>query len=185
MNIENFHVVGLQRTGTNWIKTLILKNFYVCHNDTFWKHLTNLNVKSSFLRLNKENGQLDLLNKNYWSLSVKNNVFYISTSKEYNLWLTSLKRNPMDFYISHDTKTSNTELEVYNEWNKWKNIQINNKNFYHKDYVDWLNNWKIYFEEIEHLNKWKRKFSKFKNIEKNEITYPMSTFDVKNYLYER
>ena len=174
---KQYQVIGLQRTGTNWINELIKLNFKVkpIHN-SFWKHLTPLGIKyrrGHFL---------------HWKTSVddlvlKDDVFYIATSKEFNLWKQSLKRNAEDFTITHKGVIRNnpqSTQRIYDAWHNWKNEQIENPNFFYKDYMDWLHNWESYLNEIHIKTGWEKTHNQFINITKPAFRSP--DFKIENYI---
>lgn len=174
---EEYHVIGLQRTGTNWINELIKLNFEVSPtNYSFWKHLTPIGTRP--------------INGHYlhWKIStkdliLKDNVFYIATSKEFNLWQKSLRRNAEDFSITHkgvvEYNQKSTKI-IYDSWHSWKNEQIVKPNFFYKDYMDWLENWELHLNEIHIKTGWKKRHEKFVNT-KNPV--PRSPqFNIDNYI---
>lgn len=164
MKYSKFKVLGLQRTGTNWINELIKNNFSVEEEQGFWKHLTPLGVK--------KNAPLRHF-KSYFD--IKDDTFYILVSKPKKMWKISIERNCVDFYKTH--KVSNLD-EVYNSWISWKNDVVINKNFYYNDYNFWLDNWEDYLKEISNLTGWQ-----FKNYNVlNTTKVPMSpNFNISNY----
>jgi hypothetical protein len=150
MNYKYFKVIGLQRTGTNWLREIITSNFNDLEvPETFWKHLTPLGVKEGKVTRRYDSYYLDL--------KLRDDTFYIATMKDFDLWIKSLDRKPIDTYKTH--MYNNDIKEVFDSWNNWRDTQLSMKNFYFKNYTDWLKNWKIYFEEIESITGWKRKHS--------------------------
>jgi hypothetical protein len=152
---NNYHVIGLQRTGTNWINDLIHHNFEVEPVQTgFWKHLTPLGAtprrKPEYLKWKWKSEDLVL----------NSNTLYIATSKRKSVWEKSLKKNSEDFSFTH-RKSSD---EVYEAWHKWKDSQKHKENFLFYYYDEWYNNWETYLEEIYLITKWKKKHNNFKDI---------------------
>jgi len=174
----SYQVLGLQRTGTNWLKELIQHNFYIKPvNEGFWKHLTPLGGKESYSK-----------RFNQWKykpqdLILENNILYIATSKELNLWLNSLRKNAEDFYLAqNETLRNNTDsaVKVYNAWHNWKKQQLSKTNFIYHDYIDWMNKWETYLLDIENKTGWKRKHKTFKDITWN--VYGSKDFDKSKYI---
>lgn len=176
---KKYHVIGLQRTGTNWLNELIQYNFYVEPTQAdFWKHLTTLGVKSR---------------RNYWrqwnvmekDLFLKDDTFYIATSKDWELWCESLRKNAEDFSKSHRGviyKNPNGTRDVYNAWHDWKNKQLSCDNFVYHNYLDWFKNWQTYLEDIHKATGWKKKHSFYKDV---PYDIPRSkNFDRMKYIME-
>lgn len=171
-NYRGFKVVGLQRTGTNWISELIKKNFVIEEYDYgFWKHLTPLGTK--------ENANLAHYSGKIEDLVLDETIFYIATSKTYKLWLQSLARSRQDFDVTHST--SNTEL-IYDSWFLWKDKVINKRNFYYHDYIEWLNKWEQKLEEIEQITGWQKRYNAFYNV--TGIVNYSPNFNIENYADE-
>jgi len=143
-------VIGLQRTGTNWINELIKKNFVVQPEKSFWKHLTPLGVKNKASIKNFST-----------NLTLNEQTLYIATSKDFDTWSKSLDRKIVDFNKTH--KTSNRK-EVYQAWMEWKKSVIDKPNFYYHDYMHWLYNWQDILQEIYLITGWKKTFKFFRNV---------------------
>ncbi len=174
MLYNKFKVVGLQRTGTNWLNELIKENFVVEPDvGTFWKHMTPLGVNQ--MTFKKFQHGRTISNMDLKNFILDDNTFYIATSKDYNIWLESLERNPEDFYITHSTKSTK---DVYNAWYNWKKHQLYKKNFIYHNYVQWLNNWEDYLEDIHNITKWKKKHRYYVNV--NNVPRS-SNFNLNNY----
>ena len=174
---SNYKVIGLQRTGTNWLNELIKHNFKIDQEDektTFWKHLTPIGTKE-LAKSRSKNGLL-MGTVKIEDLYLNNTTLYIATSKEYNLWMQSLKRNAEDFYLTHN----DSSIKVYNSWHEWKNSQQNKENFIYYDYIDWLDNWKDYLEEIHIKTRWVKKYGTFKNVE--TLIPRNKNFNISNYV---
>jgi hypothetical protein len=153
---ENYHVIGLQRTGTNWLHALIKENFAVKRKQTFWKHLTPLGQAEE----DKDYG--NLYGPAGSDLFLDPKVFYVVTDKEFGKWIESLKKRRVDFWVSHNFyKEEKTYEEVYDSWQDWKEKNLEQKNFFYKPYEEWNKNWKMYLNEIQKITKWKRKHSEF------------------------
>lgn len=176
---KKFHVIGLQRTGTNWLNQLILNNFHVeqaTPTDTFWKHLTPAGTKWIFQR-----------NLRPWpctkdDLHIKDDIFYIATSKEWDIFQESINRNAEDLPQSHNkigTNDPRGTLRVYNMWFEWAKDQEEKPNFFWKDYMDWLHNWEYHFARIEKITGWKRKNKPFLNV---DYVPQSEDFDISNYI---
>lgn len=174
---NNYKVIGLQRTGTNWLNELIKHNFKIepeVEKTTFWKHLTPIGTKELAKARSKNGFLMGMVNVE--DLYLNDTTLYIATSKEYNIWVQSLKRNAEDFYLTHSDPST---TKVYNSWHEWKNSQQNKQNFIYHDYIDWLNNWKDYLEEIHIKTKWMKKHDTFRN---TETPIPRNkNFNISNY----
>ena len=152
MNYKYFKVIGLQRSGTNWISEIITTNFSdVRPSNTFWKHLTPLGVKKSKLSRRADTVR---------TLEFRDDTFYIATMKDFELWKKSIDRKPIDFYTTHNYNEN--IKEVHDSWIHMRNDNLHKENFFYKNYLDWLKNWKSYCLEIEHMTGWKRKHKGFK-----------------------
>jgi hypothetical protein len=176
MTYNKFKSIGLQRTGTNWLNQLVFDNFEVGRAGGFWKHLTPLGVV-------KEN---PYMHEQYYAdnLTINDDCFYIVTYKDFDTWVESLKRKPADFYKTHNTKTDLPEQEVYNIWIEWANSHSNKENFYCKNYIDWLQNWKDYLIEIQQITGWQRKSSNWVEPEVIHMSGPTSRFNKSRYIKE-
>ena len=156
---ENYHVIGLQRTGTNWLHALIKENFNVKRRQNFWKHLTPLGQKSDYNNLHgPEHSNLILHEK----------IFYIVTDKNLEQWKKSISKRKVDFFVSHnfpDEENKNVE-DIFYAWQKWKIENIDKNNFYYKNYNDWNNNWKEYLNEIKEITNWKTNHKNFVAVER-------------------
>lgn len=164
-----FKIIGLQRTGTNWLNELIKENFIVEEDDgNFWKHLTPFGTKANARLLHYKGSPSDLI--------LQSDTFYIATSKDYDLWLKSLTRNCEDFYVTH---TSTNKKFIYDSWHKWIKENSNKKNLFYRNYMNWLTDWETSFEEIEQITGWERRHDAFKNVSK----VPQSpNFKLENYI---
>lgn len=174
---KKFHVIGLQRTGTNWLNQLILHNFDVEPAlDTFWKHLTPAGTKWQYQHKIDPWGSVES------ELYLKDDIFYIATSKEWDLFCASINRNAEDFPRSHKYVKRNDPKgtrKVYDMWFEWAEDQKEKPNFFWRDYMDWLHNWEAYFEYLEKRTGWKRKNKQFFNV----TNVPQSKkFDINNYI---
>jgi len=179
---KSYHVIGLQRTGTNWLNELIKLNFYVEPAlDTFWKHLTPMGTKHRA----QHRGYFDPWGCTKQDLYLKDHIFYIATSKEWDLFVESINRNAEDFGKTHNrvtrAKPDATRL-VYDAWCNWRNHQIGKDNFYWCDYLHWLNNWEEELKIIQYQTGWKRRnnhfFFFFYKVPRNK------NFDINNYIME-
>jgi hypothetical protein len=180
---KSYHVIGFQRTGTNWLNELIKLNFHIePATDTFWKHLTPAGTK----RQAQNRGYFDPWGCTVQDLYLKDHTFYIATSKEWPLLLKSINRNAEDIgkthaWITRRKDTENTK-RVYDAWCNWRNQQIGKDNFYWCDYLDWLNNWQDHLKTIQYQTGWKRKYNHFlpvqHSVPRNE------NFDINNYIME-
>jgi hypothetical protein len=174
---KKYHVIGLQRTGTNWLNKLIQHNFEVEPAlDTFWKHLTPAGTKW------QHQHRLDPWGCTVQELYLKDDIYYIATSKNWELFCDSIRRNAEDFPKTHNLvrrKDIKGTRQVYDMWMTWAAQKIGEPNFYWHDYLDWLQNWEVYFEYLEKKNNWKRKHKKFENV----THVPRSpNFDINNYI---
>ena len=160
MKYEHYHVIGLQRMGTNWLHALIKKNFKVTRNQTFWKHLTPLGQ-------NEDEDYENIYGPEGSNLTLDNNTFYIATCKDYDTWVTSLKKRKVDFWRSHNFPNPEDKKyhEIYNPWVAWKDSNTNKENFYYKDYTDWNKNWKTHLAEIQTITGWKTYFDDFVSVD--------------------
>lgn len=161
MIYKNYQVIGLQRTGTNWLNDLVKHNFEVEPvSKGFWKHLTPLGGRPRTKRyLHWKHKAEDLI--------LEDNVFYVATSKDWDTWLDSLNRNAQDFSITHAGVFRNnipSTKKVYEAWHDWRIQNQDMPNFFYRDYLDWLNNWKEYFDKIHVITKWKKKHKTFEDI---------------------
>lgn len=167
----SYQVIGLQRSGTNWVNQLIKANFKVKEKRSFWKHLTTLGVKGH---------RKERYSKYGLRLEPENSTYFIVLSKDFVTWSESIERNSEDFFNSHDFRTEEPLKEVYDAWFKWINLQSDKDNFYHIDYLDWLENWEQKLSEIQSITGWKKRglSRKFVNVKK----VPRSPkFEVQNY----
>lgn len=182
MRYQSYHVIGLQRTGTNWLNELIKVNFHVEPAlDTFWKHLTPMGTKHRVQHTDYFK---------HWGctkqeLYLKDHIFYIATSKEWDLFVESINRNAEDIGKTHNgIKTKDTEgtKVVYESWCNWRNQQIGKDNFYWCDYLDWLHNWEEHLIIIQYQTGWKRRNNHFVPV---EYSVPRNEhFDINNYIME-
>jgi len=156
---KHYHVIGLQRTGTNWLHATVKENFEVTRKQTFWKHLTPLGQNPNYHNIHGPLGSL---------LELDPDVFYIVTCKNFDAWCQSIKKRRVDFWISHNFPNSEEKKieDIYYAWVKWKNNNINKKNFFYKNYEDWNKNWKTYFSEIEKITGWQKKYDNYITINK-------------------
>jgi hypothetical protein len=178
MRYEYFKVIGLQRSGTNWINQLILHNFYVNSIPKYpmYKHLTPLGIKRGALSEARQ-GATDLKN-----LKLRDDMFFIGTQKPFNVWRKSIGRNSRDFYSSHNFKDRKTaHREVWDSWDQWKNSKLHKQNFYFKPYLSWLDNWPVYLAEIEQLTGWKRKHNEFQNVRPADVPKSGKNFRIERY----
>lgn len=163
MKYKFFDVIGLQRTGTNWLRLVVETNYDVERNNTFWKHMTPLGTVTRPTIEDKTNL------KNFY---LRDDTFYIATLKDYDVWMDSLtNRKSADAFRSHNSKNMH---EIWNSWNTWKDSNLESDNFYYKNYLDWLQNWKEYFTEIEKITGWVRKT-------KDLTSVSVKGFDRNNY----
>lgn len=179
MRYEYYQVIGLQRTGTNWLNELIKLNFDVQPVDRgFWKHLTPLGTKHHASRRFK-----------HWKhqaeeLVLTKSVFYIATSKEWGMFVESLNRNAEDFGKTHNGVRPNHDVEgtkkVYEAWHNWKAKQMHKPNFYYHDYMDWLRYTENYLEDIHMRTNWTRRHRTWQPVRK--AVYGSKDFDINNYI---
>ena len=173
MKYNNYFVVGLQRTGTNWLNHLIRDNFKIeaiprdfKNPKYFWKHRTELPIQPKSQACKKP-------------FVLSPDVFYIATSKDFPLWKISIDRKCVDVYRTHKTTNPKDLREIHDSWQVIKNKHLHEENFYYHNYIDWLNNWEKYLAEIAEITKWERKHSNFVNVTKNiEVN---RNFDINNY----
>lgn len=165
MAYKRFKVLGLQRSGTNWISTLINQNFKIDEEAGFWKHLTPLGVKNS-----------SSVKPFTTSIVINSDTFYILVKKDFANWSKSIHRQPEDFYNTH---TSNNLEVVYQSWTKLKNNLLQNNNMYFRDYLDWLNNWEGYLNEIQAITGWQKRYEEFINVSKVPRSH---NFNINNYI---
>ena len=174
MKYKQFKSIGLQRTGTNWLNQLIFDNFEVGRAGGFWKHLTPLGV------VNKQPYVNNVFRAD--NLIIDDDCFYIVTYKDFDTWKQSLQRKPADFYKTHNTSTEYPAQEVYDVWMNWANSQSMKENFYMKNYVDWLKNWKTYFLEIQEITGWQRKTQDWVEPEIVHMSGRAEKFDKTRYI---
>lgn len=178
---RSYHVIGLQRSGTNWLNELIKINFYVePATDTFWKHLTPAGTK----RTAQYKGYFDPWGCTVQDLYLKDHIFYIATSKEWDLWQVSINRNGEDINKTHSWITRKGDTagtkRVYDIWCHWRNKQIDKDNFYWCDYLDWLHNWEEHLKNIQDQTGWKRRNNHFVPV---EYAVPRNKkFNINNYI---
>jgi hypothetical protein len=177
MKYNQFKAIGLQRTGTNWLNQLVFDNFEVDRASHFWKHLTPLGVKQDDPIYN--HAQYDSKH-----LTIHDDCLYIVTYKDFDVWRESIKRKPVDFHKTHNTKTESPLEEVYNVWMDWANSQSHKENFYMKNYVDWLQNWKTYLLEVQEIAGWERKSDNWLEPKIVHVSGPASRFDKSRYIKE-
>jgi hypothetical protein len=149
LKFEYYHVIGLQRTGTNWLHSLVKKNFKVKRKQNFWKHLSPIGQNENYHNVHGPAGS---------DLTLDPNVFYIVTNKDFGKWIESIKKRRVDFWTSHNfpDKENKTFEDVYYPWQEWKNSNLNKENFFYRDYEDWNSNWKKHFETIAKLTGWEK-----------------------------
>jgi len=121
MNYKKFKVVGLQRSGTNWIAALISKNFVVQEDltTTFWKHLTPMGVKNT-QECSEPFYQLE-------NFVIRPDTFYVATKKNFQLWTESIKRKPMDTHRTHIGSLD----QIHDSWCGWAKDQSSQENFFY------------------------------------------------------
>lgn len=188
-NYKKRHVLGLQRSGTNFLDALISENFEctVDKKPRFWKHLTPYGVKEEFLQIiqdpQRDKIMMDpnLYNSNHLT-NLRNDVFYVCISKDYNTWIQSIKRMSAEFYKSHNLQTvSNPERDIYNTWHEWLNACIDKRdNIYYNTYKNYLVNTENCLREIQQKTNWKLKNSTYVT----SIDYTVAKnkhFDISNY----
>jgi len=176
MKYEYYKVIGLQRSGTNWINELIKHNFYVepIPKYPMYKHLTPLGVQPGKLK-ELLPGATDLKN-----LELRDDMFFIGTQKPFELWKKSIKRKSVDFYRSHNYD-KNPFTEVWNSWDVWKNTKVHKKNFYFQPYLKWLDNWPEYLEDIQTITGWQRKHAEFQNVRAHDVPLSGRHFRIERY----
>ena len=160
-------VMGLQRTGTNWISSLIKLNFNVPELERlFWKHKT-IPYPTKYPYFNLLHG-LDIKKDDispvfkYSQVAHAADVFYILVSKDYDLWMESIDRNAVDVYMTHQGINGRHDLKkLHDAWMATKDALSEKDNVYYRRYEDWYVNWKEYLEEIEQLTGWERKHDEF------------------------
>lgn len=168
---DSYQVIGLQRTGTNWINELIKLNFKAPERKVFWKHLTFLGIKEERIPRYAKYGL---------NLKTREKTFFIVTSKPFELWQKSIERNPEDFFNSHDFQSEDPINEVYMLWSEWQRKHLNEHNFYYKDYLEWFDHWELLLAEIQDITGWEKRYKNkgFVNVEK----VPRSpNFQIENY----
>lgn len=166
MSYEFFIITGLQRTGTNWVQSLLVSNFHSRIGNKYydhWKHLTPLGGHPQ-----KWRSEMDLSR-----LTLREDVLYVATSKPFEMWCDSVNRFGANYYITHnhsqDVSVENPETtgiaqkEIWEAWESWKQDQIGKPNFYYHTYVDWLKNWQTYIQEVQDIAGWKRRTDEWIN----------------------
>ena len=175
MKYEFFIVLGLQRTGTNWVKSIIDTNLSGKNGErvfNHWKHLTPLGVQEK--KYIPETMDPDRLN-------LRDDVLYVATQKPLEMWRTSVTKFPANYNNTHKyTKERPREFqeEIWNSWDQWKNEQMHRPNFYFKEYIDWLYNWETYLAEIQDMTGWERIQDKWTNVERVNMS---PDFDITRY----
>ena len=189
---HSFKVLGLQRSGTNWLKNLISHNFLInpYPDKIYWKHLTPLGVhndckrKNSYLCRNFNT----LFNTQHLNLNLEDGtIFYIAVQKKIDLWCKSIHRKPVDFRYTHRCTDLSDQRrlgaksleEVWNSWDNWKNISLQKSNFFFKDYLCWLEDWQVLLAQIHELTGWDKRFEQWYNVK--NIRHSES-FDLNNYI---
>lgn len=183
----NYHVVGLQRSGTNWIHRLMEHNFpdIPCYsNQAHWKHLTPLGINPDWVenRHGKEQkafgyfpDAFDLQN-----LELENqSILFIGTHKTLDVWKASIRRRKVDFIQTHnhpDKGAAKHLMEaslncVWNSWESWRQDSMSKPNFYYRDYQDWFENWNIYLRDIQNITGWKPSTAKWENVDKHTVPF--------------
>jgi len=197
----HFTVLGLQRSGTNWIEGLIKENFEVSSvrkwpDWAHWKHLTPLGVNPDFYdpdgkptpdrKIAVDHPQMfDLRHLDLWH----EGVLHIGVQKKFSVWCDSINRNPVDFRQSHnhpDPEAASKLLPealyvVYKEWDTWKSNHVNRKhNFIFKTYDQWLDNWPEILSEIHEKTGWERSNKTWVNVNPKSV-FLSGNFDIKMY----
>lgn len=162
--------MGLQRTGTNWISTLIHENFEtIVASNIFWKHLTPFGVKQpyhGFLHPLPPNSPPEKKFFMYDTITLPRNVFFLLTSKDFDLWVESIDRKAADVYMTHNGIHGRNDLDkLHKVWFQMKDEILTRfpDNAYYQRYEDWYTNWETYLAEIEQMTGWKRKHDTFVN----------------------
>jgi len=179
---EHFIIVGLQRTGTNWIHSNLVQNFgnrYGNQKHDHWKHLTPLGGN----REHWPNRTEMLLDR----LKLRDNLFYVATQKPFDMWLKSLDRFSANYWETHGHGEASprngggkrAQIKVWNAWEEWKNQQLGKPNFYYHTYTDWLENWQTYFEEIKEITGWEQKTEEWENVPRVSNS---PNFDITRYI---
>ena len=160
-------VIGLQRSGTNYLESLMRLNFKE-------NHVVNGSREFSFKhgmpreKYVSEIGQFDMFNIDNIQ---KGKPYIILIKKKFLVWKDSIDRNPEDLYMKRPKlKTKELSLFHYTFYDEWERELTNsNVDFITIDYLDLLTDLqgtleriKIHFElvhEGEYVNTGKVKMS--------------------------
>ena len=184
MKYQYFVILGLQRTGTNWIHANLVKNLsgkWGNQKLDVWKHLTPLGGNRQEWP-NRTEMLVDRLN-------LRDDVFYVATQKPFDMWETSVNRFGGNYYFTHNHSQDTSDqtpptkklakIEIWNAWEQWKDKQLGKPNFYYHTYMDWLQNWQTYFEEIQEITGWERLTEEWENVPKVSNS---PNFDITRYI---
>lgn len=165
--MEYFKIYGLQRTGTNYISSLIEKNFEnvkVFMNVGGWKHGNIIRYPNNKIMLQKTDKYTSNKYRNVNLVKLfKENVNFIVTVKNPYTWILS--------YLNHYRLEKNKEniKEIVKLWNtRYSNYKkfIEKGTSYLIKYEDVLENYLKILKEIMkkfHLKKSEKKFKPIKN----------------------
>ncbi len=127
------------------------------------------------------------------TLNPNASTFFIVLSKDFATWSESIERNSEDFFNSHKFQTEEPLKEVYGAWFEWQKQYANKPNFFHLDYIDFLENWEDGLLEIQKITGWKKKWFRrgFVNVKKVprspdfELKYYKKSKAVSDYSFVR
>lgn len=185
MKYNNFHAIGLHRSGTKWLSGLMEENFEVVqttHLVPFWKHLCPI---GGSYRIDQIHQKMSSYHEtafdpiHCWNLP--DNIFFLVTHKPYDMWVESVLRNPKDFEYAYDFglisepgtyprvyyEMTHPDLDmekvqrIYDSWMEFAEYNSGKENFFWRPYIDWLNNWEEYLGMIETRTGWKRKHNEW------------------------
>lgn len=158
---DYFFTIGLQRTGTKWLSTLIQANMNIEEGEYVWKHLTPLGV---YLKYTDPYFSWQRME---WVVEATD-YFILAIYKDYNEWYASLEmpldigqggHHPMkdepsnvDFFDTHDVDPSLPYQQrvdiVYNSWNQWIETIKDRENVYYVSYTDWRKNTDFHLQKV-------------------------------------
>lgn len=151
--LNNFLVIGLHRSGTNYLRKLIQENFFI-------KPLPDYSHKF-----------VDEVNFN-------NNVLYLVIQKQYDLWYKSIYKNNTganSFRLEFTEPYRDVYDRFYNGWIKSNKAEI-------VSYTDLLQNFSVCLDYLQNKYNLKPKHSFYKNVFHVNLSTPFTEDKRRQYL---
>ena len=176
--MKKLQVIGLQRSGTNFLENIIRNNFDILvvrgSRDFSFKHgFPNEKYIS-------ENGKFNTINIENIE---KGNPFIVLINKIYPVWLDSIKKFPADLYIQRPS-LKNTDLESFHSdfYEQWEhNLKEKGINFISIDYIDLLKDFEGTLDKIMNQFQLKKK-GQYTNVQKVNHSNTFKELQRQNYI---